>query len=651
MDDSDRLQCKARFPVHPVNPLSSIQSAVGPAKEVALTGGSVLATTTSSYDTTGRPSVVWSANNNSAAHFYIVNSPFADNIFFVRNGVSVMTTQNTYDKVNRLTGKSSVSSAQSVVDSQYTYNGSNAYQKGLYFREQVATTNTNAPQWVGITVTAPGQAANSGHAYVAQTPEKFSYDADGNLTQDGRWTNTWDLAGEIMLAASNEVRSCQTVLICMRTVQSAISRAEENRLISMTSLTNAPTASKYSLALTYDCMGRRIQKIVSTNNGSVYTNSYTNRYLYDGWNLVAIVDQSSTLVASFVWGTDLSGSAQGAGGVGGLISMTVPSGTNAGTYFYSYDGNGNVVALVNAATGAIAANYEYGPFGELIRATGPMAKVNPFLFSTKFYDWESGMHYYGYRYYNPSTGRWLSRDPIEENGGMNLYGFSGNDAIDFLDVHGMEWKINRNSLNARAIAWASSASDTFDDLAKMIGLDTSDYRDWLQTFDTTPSPCKIYGIPNAIYYDMGEYSRWTAVIDYWRLAADVTKTRVESQGFHTLWTEDAKASDIASHLSAPDIYSYIFVGHGNGDQVINTDQSDRGEGVGASRYTLYGIHFMGLYCCGSAATGTGAGRFWKFNEWEANVATRGLFTGFEGDVDLLDMDQELRVTAGTNNDP
>ena len=45
----------------------------------------------------------------------------------------------------------------------------------------------------------------------------------------------------------------------------------------------------------------------------MYTNSYTNRYVYDGWNLVAIVDQSSSLLASFMWGTDLSGSMQGAG--------------------------------------------------------------------------------------------------------------------------------------------------------------------------------------------------------------------------------------------------------------------------------------------------------------------------------------------------
>ena len=97
--------------------------------------------------------------------------------------------------------------------------------------------------------------------------------------------------------------------------------------------------------------------------------------------------------------------------------MTVPSGTNAGTYFYCYDGNGNVVALVNAANGAVAANYEYGPFGELIRATGPMAKSTRSCSPPSSTIGRSGLYYYGYRYYNPSTGRWLSRDRVSKKRG------------------------------------------------------------------------------------------------------------------------------------------------------------------------------------------------------------------------------------------
>jgi len=284
-------------------------------------------------------------------------------------------------------------------------NGTNAYQKSQYFREQMGTNNSTAPQWVGINVTAPGEAAITGDVFLARTPEtNFLYDLDGNQTRDGRFTNTWDA---------------------------------ENRLIGVASLPGAPAASQYSNVFTYDYMGRRIQKVVSTNGGSGWAVPSTNEYVYDGWNLMAILDAPSHVLYAFTWGTDLSGTMQGAGGVGGLLSMTVCAGPNAGTYFYCYDGNGNVVALVNAANGTIAANYEYGPFGELIRATGPMAKVNPFMFSTKFYDWETGLYYYGCRYYNPSTGRWPSRDPIGEKGGKNLYGFVGNQPLSRIDLLGL----------------------------------------------------------------------------------------------------------------------------------------------------------------------------------------------------------------------
>ncbi|HXG47264.1 MAG TPA: RHS repeat-associated core domain-containing protein [Methylomirabilota bacterium] len=117
---------------------------------------------------------------------------------------------------------------------------------------------------------------------------------------------------------------------------------------------------------------------------------------------------------TYTRGLDLSGTLEGAGGIGGLLAMTVHQGANAGTYFYGYDGNGNVVGLVSAADGTEAARYEYGPFGEMLRVTGPLAFENPFRFSTKFHDDETGWLYYGHRYYDPSTGRWPSRDPFVE---------------------------------------------------------------------------------------------------------------------------------------------------------------------------------------------------------------------------------------------
>lgn len=102
-----------------------------------------------------------------------------------------------------------------------------------------------------------------------------------------------------------------------------------------------------------------------------------------------------------------------------------------------WDGNGNVAALVEASSGTNFARYEYGPFGEVIRATGPMAKANPLRFSTKYQDDETDLLYYGYRYYSTSTGRWVSRDPVGEKGGRNLMAFVDNNPLSRSDYLGL----------------------------------------------------------------------------------------------------------------------------------------------------------------------------------------------------------------------
>ena len=119
-------------------------------------------------------------------------------------------------------------------------------------------------------------------------------------------------------------------------------------------------------------------------------------------------------------------------------------------YLPVYDGNGNVMGLLDATTsgsqGDLAASYEYGPFGRPLRASGPddFAAKNPFRFSTKYLDHETGLYYYGQRYYSSATGRFLNRDPIGEEGGLNLYAFVGNDPINRWDYLGMDGHIRCN---------------------------------------------------------------------------------------------------------------------------------------------------------------------------------------------------------------
>ena len=107
----------------------------------------------------------------------------------------------------------------------------------------------------------------------------------------------------------------------------------------------------------------------------------------------------------------------------------------------------NVMGYFNA-NGASVAEYDYGPFGEPIKAVGPKANEFTFRFSTKYTDPETGQIYYGYRDYDPPTGKWTSRDPIEEQGGLNLYGFVDNESVNFIDDLGNK-KIGSNNQGAK----------------------------------------------------------------------------------------------------------------------------------------------------------------------------------------------------------
>lgn len=152
--------------------------------------------------------------------------------------------------------------------------------------------------------------------------------------------------------------------------------------------------------------------------------------------LLAVLDHTNGLVLSFTRGLDLSGTPQGAGGVGGLLFVGYRTASPT-QHAVAYDGNGNVAALLNMSDGTESARYEYGPFGEAIRQTGPLARANPVRFSTQFADDVTGDLKYLFRDCDTEQGRWLSRDPIQETGGNNLYAIAGNDLLTKIDVRGL----------------------------------------------------------------------------------------------------------------------------------------------------------------------------------------------------------------------
>src|SRR5689334_20559 len=101
----------------------------------------------------------------------------------------------------------------------------------------------------------------------------------------------------------------------------------------------------------------------------------------------------------------------------------------SGIHFATYDGLGNVQALVSATNGGNTAIYEYDAFGAVVRETGVVAKQNPMRFNTQFRDDVSSFNKYLYRELRCDLGRWTSADPISEMGGNNLYSLVDNDPL------------------------------------------------------------------------------------------------------------------------------------------------------------------------------------------------------------------------------
>lgn len=208
----------------------------------------------------------------------------------------------------------------------------------------------------------------------------------------------------------------------------------ENRLIAVGP--ESPVYGDSKLVFTYDYMGRRSGKIESNFNGATWIWTIDTYYVYDGWNIVEeqYSDMMENQIKRYVWGLDLSRSLSRGGGVGGLV-VSVDCDT-LDSFYFSYDGNGNVGQLVDHSKGTIVAKYEYDAFGISLLTDAPSAVKNNFRFSTKYTDLETELVYYGFRYYLMRAGRWVSRDPIGEKGGTNLYSFVDNGPIDNVDAVG-----------------------------------------------------------------------------------------------------------------------------------------------------------------------------------------------------------------------
>ena len=235
-----------------------------------------------------------------------------------------------------------------------------------------------------------GIVRNGGEAFTPQ------YDADGNQTLIRTSTGIWQ-----------------------------VSYNAENRPVRFVN-----ESAKTVVECTYDSMGRRFEKKVTVGG----TTGFHARYLYRDYLQVAECDltgETPVLVRSYLWDPSEPQATR-------VLAMTrwEANGTQVKEHLYCmHDAMKNVTSLFGEARGRRAL-YEYRPYGGLVTSEGNMAQENKFRFSCEYMDDELGLIYYNYRHLNPNDGRWISRDPIAEQGGWNLFAFVKNNSIINFDYLG-----------------------------------------------------------------------------------------------------------------------------------------------------------------------------------------------------------------------
>ena len=414
-------------------------------------------TTTYSYDALGRLASLNSTGSLGAGLTTYSYDGNSDRLFELTHPNGTKTRQQ-YDALGRLT---------------YVFNGANGYAFHNRYSYQYDTRDVKTLMQT-----------RTGPSTLPENTTYYTYDALDQLKQERMiggaagtpYTNNYNYDG----------MGNRTQVERITTSGSSTTTSPANNLNQITSLTMAVTGGPTTTAnLTYDFAGNLKESRNPTDNSHTdysyddldrlsrieWRNSANQRtgatdFVYDYASRCAIIKeynggfgqigQTTRVFAGLdvirEYKTELQTDGQQLytnaqivrdGNVSGILSRTVQQGvygniTNQGSAFYGYDGNGNVTLLTDA-NGQDVGHYRYDAFGNTLEAVGPRAAENPYRFSTKPIHERSGFYDFGFRFYSPGMGRWLNRDPLEEEGGINLYAMVGNNPINNTDEYGLHW--------------------------------------------------------------------------------------------------------------------------------------------------------------------------------------------------------------------
>ena len=342
---------------------------------------------------------------------------------------------NFYDPVARLLGTVLNNSAGSTLDSAL-YGYTNNSQRTAYTNAAGACVLYSYDPIGQLTVAASSSSSED---------RGYAYDTAWNLnwlTNGGTTTWAYDVDGKNQLTNGTAVGplgyDTNGNLISRTNLALTYVYDDENRLHEILYFVagggpgsrsgvppphGPPPGTGWGTVFYYDGLSRLRQRTDMTYDSLGWDPTNEVDYIYDGRRVIQERNVLGTGLptASYTRGLDLSGSLEGAGGIGGLLARS--SGYSSGNWtshaYYHADGNGNITCLIDTNQ-SVVASYRYDPFGNTLSQSGSLADDNTYRFSSKEIHSNSGMYYYGYRFYDPSLQRWVNRDPLGSVGGVDI---------------------------------------------------------------------------------------------------------------------------------------------------------------------------------------------------------------------------------------
>ena len=378
--------------------------------------GAVTQNATYTYDNINRLTNVSYNNGISASYTYDANDRLIKEITpdntaeYSYNKAGLLTALGNssgadYSYSYRLDGNRTEKTDSLNGDTAYTYDGLGQLKSETQTKDGINTSTSYEYDSRGNRINMTNGGIISSYTYDAnnrllhttvtdngsQTDTSYTYDDSGNLTckQSGNPTNAEGASAEHELSAIGSGAAENTD----GAMSVSYSYDGLNRLKTV------QTETGLNVSYAYDVQGRRIKKTV---NGEVTL------HVWDGSNIVSDADENRNAKSSYYRGIKL---------------IAGRSGTSTAQY-YVYDGHGNV-------TGYAGENYSCDAFGNLQTDN---ENINPFLYCGEYTDAETGMIYLRNRYYDPTTGRFVTEDIAHD--GLNWYVYCRNNPIMLIDSSG-----------------------------------------------------------------------------------------------------------------------------------------------------------------------------------------------------------------------